>query len=78
MTVSAKDLRFKISMLFDILRKGEEITITYRGKPEARLISFDKPENNSRDDALFGMWKEKEGDVDRMVREMRQGRDFAL
>jgi len=36
MTVTAKDLRFNISMLFDALSKGEDITITYRGKAKAK------------------------------------------
>ncbi len=78
MVVSAKDLRFKISMLFDVLTKGEDITITYRGKPKAKLISFDDSENNEKSDAMFGMWKEREEDVNDMVRNMRQGRNFAL
>ena len=46
MVVSAKDLRFKISMLFDVLTKGEDITITYRGKPKAKLVSFEEPQSN--------------------------------
>ena len=78
MTVSAKDLRFKISMLFDILTKGEDITITYRGKPKAKLISFESHEYGSKSDALFGLWKDREEDVDNLVRSMRQGRNFAL
>ncbi len=78
MVVSAKDLRFKISMLFDVLTKGEEITITYRGKPKAKLVSFDEPESDEKSDALFGIWKDKESSVDELVRSMRQGRDFAL
>ena len=48
MVVSAKDLRFKISMLFDVLTKGEEITITYRGKPKAKLVSFEELENDKK------------------------------
>ena len=78
MVVSAKDLRFKISMLFDVLTKGEEITITYRGKPKAKLISFREPGNDEKSDALFGMWKDQESEVDDLVRSMRQGRNFAL
>ncbi len=78
MTVSAKDLRFKISMLFDVLTKGEDITITYRGKPKAKLISFNESNNEEKNDAIFGMWKDQENDVDSMVRDMRQGRNFAL
>ena len=78
MIVSAKDLRFKISMLFDVLTKGEDITITYRGKPKAKLISFEEPGNDEKSDALFAMWKDREEDVDEIVRSMRQGRNFAL
>ena len=78
MVVSAKDLRFKISMLFDILTKGEDITITYRGKPKAKLISFEEPGSDEKSDALFGMWKDREGDIDDLVRTMRKGRNFAL
>jgi len=78
MTVSAKDLRFKISMLFDVLTKGEDITITYRGKPKAKLISFDSLTNEKKDDALFGLWKDRTEDVDTLVRNMRKGRNFAL
>ena len=78
MIVSAKDLRFKISMLFDVLTKGEEITITYRGKPKAKLISFQESGNDEKSDALFGMWKDQESNIDDLVRDMRQGRNFAL
>ena len=78
MVVSAKDLRFKISMLFDILTKGEDIVITYRGKPKAKLISFEEPGSDDKSDAMFGMWKDQEGDVYDIVRSMRQGRSFAL
>ena len=78
MIVSAKDLRFKISLLFDVLMKGEEVTITYRGKPKAKLVPFNENGNNEKSDALFGMWKDREEDVDEMVRKMREGRTFAL
>ena len=78
MIVSAKDLRFKISMLFDVLTKGEDIVITYRGQPKAKLISFEDPDGHEKSDALFGMWKDQESDVDELIRNMRQGRKFAL
>ncbi len=78
MIVSAKDLRFKISMLFDVLTKGEDITITYRGKPKAKLISFEDSEGNGKSDALFGLWKDQTDSVDKAVRKMREGRHFDL
>ena len=77
MIVSAKDLRFKISLLFDVLTKGEDITITYRGKPKAKLVSFEEV-GEEKSDALFGIWKDREGSVDAHIRSMRQGRNFDI
>lgn len=77
MIATAKDLRFNINMLFDVLSKGEEVTITYRGKPKAKLISTEK-NTTQKDDSLFGLWKDMDKDVDIIVRDMRKGRDFAL
>lgn len=77
MIATAKDLRFKINMLFDVLGKGEEVTITYRGKPRAKLVPADSAPNE-KDDAMFGMWRDMDEDVDRTVRRLRAGRDFAL
>jgi len=78
MTVTAKDLRFNVNMLFDVLNKGEEITITYRGKPKAKLISTDKYSEDKKDDSIFGLWKDRDISVDDLVRDMRKGRDFGL
>ncbi|MDQ1298402.1 MAG: hypothetical protein QG558_941 [Campylobacterota bacterium] len=76
MTVTAKDLRFNVSFLFDVLSKGEDVTITHRGKPKAKLISCDDNEHIPKDDTLFGLWSDQKGDVDTMVRNMRKRREF--
>ena len=77
MLATAKDLRFNISMLFNVLSKGEDITITYRGKPKAKLISID--ENQSKKEStIFGMWSDKDMRVDSFVRDLRQGRNFDI
>jgi len=78
MTVTAKDLRFNSAMLFDMLGKGEEILITYRGKPRAKLVSCDEPTTEAKSDAIFGMWADAEGSVDEIVRGMRAGRSFGV
>jgi len=78
MTVTAKDLRFNISMLFDLLSKGEEVLITYRGKAKAKLIPYTEPSNQPKIDIVFGMWQDREESVDDMVRNMRRGRNFGL
>ncbi len=78
MTVTAKDLRFNISMLFDVLSKGEDVLITYRGKAKAKLISYNEQSNEEKTDTIFGMWSDRDENVDSMIREMRQGRNFGI
>ena len=59
MYASAKDLRFYTKKLLDAVSRGEEVIITYRGKPCAKLTplkEIDKPE--SQTDPLFGLWKD--------------------
>jgi len=78
MTVTAKDLRFNVSMLFDVLSKGEDIFITYRGKAKAKLVPYDEPSKEQKNDEMFGMWSDRNESVDDMVRSMRTGRNFEL
>ncbi|HHE06121.1 MAG TPA: type II toxin-antitoxin system prevent-host-death family antitoxin [Epsilonproteobacteria bacterium] len=78
MTVTAKDLRFNVSMLFDVLSKGEDVLITYRGKAKAKLIPYDEPHSDPKNDEMFGMWADRTESVDEMVRGMRVGRNFEL
>ena len=78
MTVTAKDLRFNISMLFDVLSKGEDVLITYRGKAKAKLVAYDESSAEEKTDSIFGMWQDREMSVDDRVRTFRQGRSFGL
>jgi antitoxin (DNA-binding transcriptional repressor) of toxin-antitoxin stability system len=52
MTVTAKDLQFNISMLFDLLSKGEEVLITYRGKAKAKLIPYSEASNEPKTNTI--------------------------
>jgi len=65
-------------MLFDVLSKGEDILITYRGKAKAKLTPYNETSNEEKTDTIFGMWKDKNENVDTMVRNMRQGRNFDI
>ena len=78
MTVTAKDLRFNISILFDVLSKGEDILITYRGKAKAKLIPYNQTTSDEKTDTIFGMWQDKDEDVNTMVRNIRKGRHFGI
>jgi len=44
MKATAKDLRFNSKGLLDTVNRGEEIVITFRGKPCAKLVPY--TENN--------------------------------
>ncbi len=77
MKATAKDLRFYSKELLETVARGEEVIITYRGKPYAKLIPLeekadhDLPENN-----LFGIWKDYKDvePVDEYLRTLRKSR----
>jgi len=77
MRASAKDLRFYSKNLLDAVARGEEIIITYRGKPCAKLTPLKKTDTaGSEADPLFGMWKDHEGTeaVEKYIRNLRRDR----
>ncbi len=77
MRATAKDLRFKTATLLQAVARGEEVVITYRGKPCARLVPLEeKPDRVGEETGLYGIWQDREDlpDVDAYVRQLRQGR----
>ncbi|GHU00728.1 hypothetical protein FACS1894142_8810 [Spirochaetia bacterium] len=78
MEITTKQLRIQPGRLISQVNNGQEITITYRGKPCARIIPINKQSINfeETDNELFGMWKDREDmeDVEQYVRNMRKGR----
>ena len=76
MKASAKDLRFKAKALVDAVTRGEEVVITFRGKPCAKLVPYEEMKRRT-DNELFGIWKDHDAiqDVDAYVRNLRKGRD---
>ncbi len=77
MKASAKELRFHTREILEAVSRGEEVIITYRGKPRARIIPYDRvADENMKQDELFGIWKDNEKieDVPRYVRDLRKGR----
>ncbi len=75
MKATAKDLRFHSKELLETVSRGEEVTITYRGKPCAKLVPY-KTEKSVEESKLFGIWKDNEetASVDEYVRELRKKR----
>ncbi len=77
MHASAKDLRFHSKNLLEAVSRGEEVIITYRGKPCAKLTPLKESNKTlSQSDPLFGIWKDHDEtkDVTKFIRNLRKGR----
>ena len=78
MKITTKELRIQPGKILDQVSTMQEITVTYRGKPLAKIIPFDSLFNDDENDAMFGMWKKhsNKSSVEEQVRKMRKGRKF--
>ncbi len=78
MRATAKDLRFHSRELLDTVGRGEEVIITFRGKPCAKLVPYEEKEEKESEEkkALFGIWKDRDETigVDEYVRNLRKSR----
>lgn len=76
MRATAKDLRFKSRELIDSVNRGEEVVITFRGKPCAKLVPYQELKKQTEKNELFGMWQDNDmtQNVDEYVRSLRKGR----
>ena len=76
MKATAKDLRFHSKELINSVNRGEEIVITFRGKPCAKLVPYKERKNKTGNNELFGMWKDNNAaeNINEYVRKLRKGR----
>ena len=77
MHATARDLRTHAKKLLEAVDRGEEIVITHRGKPRARLVPLaGAAREEGEAPALFGLWRDHEAvrDVGSYVRRLRQSR----
>ncbi len=76
MQATAKDLRFHSKKLIESVKRGEEVVITYRGKPCAKLVPYQYQEVIDEKHQLFGIWKDRQesDNVKEYVRNIRKGR----
>ena len=77
MKASAKDLRFHSKEILDTVSRGEEVIITFRGKPQAKLIPIENEAQTSEcKTTLFGIWKDNNSfdNISDYVRNIRKGR----
>ena len=80
MEISTKELRSGPGKIVQRVAKGLEVTVTYRGKPLAKLVPLESEVANGgqHEDELFGMWRDRDASlsVDEVVRNIRKGRAF--
>jgi prevent-host-death family protein len=80
MELSTKELRSHTKLALDAVRRGKTVTITYRGRPNARVVRLEDTEDDKQpqnaDCELFGLWADREDldDVAAHVRTLRQSR----
>ena len=80
MEISAKGLRTRVGEILACVERGEVVTVTYRGKPRAKLVRIEPPDEDASYEqapaSAFGMWEDRTDmdDVDAWVRDMRKER----
>jgi len=80
MKIAAKDLRTRFRRLLEAVERGEDVIITYRGKPRARLVALASERivehEELNDTPLFGIWHDREDmeDIEAYLDKLRQGR----
>jgi prevent-host-death family protein len=76
MQATAKDLRFHSAELLNTVKRGEEVVITFRGKPCAKLVPIEETSTTVSKNELFGIWQnhDESKNVDKYVRNCRKGR----
>ena len=77
MKVTAKDLRERTKEIMGSVSRGEEVEITYHGKPVAVIKPTQKRKKTDKH-TVFGMWADnsRSEDVDAYVRALRKKRNF--
>lgn len=80
MKTTAKDLRTHARRILEAVDRGQEVTITHRGKARAKLVPIRAARRaagqRARKLPLFGIWKDRADtkDVAAYVARLRSGR----
>ncbi|MGR3317682.1 MAG: type II toxin-antitoxin system Phd/YefM family antitoxin [Candidatus Anammoxibacter sp.] len=78
MQATSKDLRFHTKEILDAAIRGEEVVITFHGKPCVKIVPFDVVKQGSKQNEFCGMWENRTdmNNVDKYVRTLRKRRLF--
>jgi len=69
---TANDLRSRTKDLLDTVINGEEVIITYHGRPCAKLVPYQEAKGKSSGSELFRIWRQNMA-ASRMVVSMSEG-----
>jgi len=76
---TAKSLRLDTKNILDAVERGEEVIVSKRGRPCARIVPVEKKtaKRDMQDSGLFGIWKENKAvqDVNAFIDSLRSGRE---
>ncbi len=80
MEVTAKGLRSQVGAILACLDRGETVTITYRGKPRAKLVGIEQEgrvKQQGESLPAFGMWRDRTDmvNVEAYLGALRKARD---
>jgi len=78
MQATSKDLRFHTKEILDLAVKGEEVVVTYHGKPYVKIVPLNFNNRKDKKNDFCGIWKDRKDleDVGSYVRNLRKGRKF--
>jgi len=80
MVITVQQLKTQPGRIFGEVRKGHEMSVSYKGKICAKIVPFDAglANNNNSDDELFGIWKDRDdmSDPSLYVRQVRKAREL--
>lgn len=78
MQATSKDLRFHTKEILDAAMRGEEVIITFRGKPYVKIVPIAKTKQGDKKNEFCGMWKDRTDidEVESYVRKLRKRRSF--
>jgi prevent-host-death family protein len=78
MQATSKDLRFHTKEILDAAMRGEEVIITFHGKPYAKIVPIAESNQENKQNEFCGMWKDRTDidDVKGYVRNLRKRRSF--
>ena len=78
MRATSKDLRFHTKEILDAAMRGEEVVITFHGKPCAKIVPIAADNQENKQNEFCGIWKDRTDmiDVGNYVRNLRKRRSF--